>query len=179
MLKTVLYVKKHSGFKKCRYHIDYLHMHRTAGTSTRILVPLKSPTVVSLRQNSELRKRMPFPVYSFTWTPEIAVVSAPATVVTVVWSCCCDGNPTTVVLLWQQQWLLGAYQYLYWETLLLMCSAGCGDGKVAVVMPPAAIVTSVADSVCFTGFRILDPTFFHPGSRILIFSSPDPDPGSA
>jgi hypothetical protein len=84
MLKTVLYVKKHSGFKKYRYHIDYLHMHRTAGTSTRILVPLKSPTVVSLRQNSELRKRMPFPVYSFTWTPEIAVVSAPATVVTVV-----------------------------------------------------------------------------------------------
>jgi hypothetical protein len=32
-------------------------------------------------------------------------------------------------------------------------------------MPPAAIVTSVADSVCFTGF--------------LIFSIPDPDPGSA
>jgi hypothetical protein len=41
-----------------RYHIVYLLMYCRAGNSTRILIPLMYPSIVSLRQNSE-QKRMP------------------------------------------------------------------------------------------------------------------------
>jgi hypothetical protein len=42
-----------------------------------------------------------------------------------------------------------------------MCSAGCGDGKVAVVMPPAAFVTvAVVGSCCCDCTMAVVITFF-------------------
>jgi len=148
-------------------------MHRTAGTSTRILVPLKSPTVVSLRQNSELRKRMPFPVYSF-------YVDAG--------DCCCEGASHCCdcglkLLLWWQcdcsalvtaavavgsipvlvlrnvvvdvQCWLWWWKGCCWNAACSYCNQCCGFGMFY------RIPDHKSD---FFPFRIPDPNFFHPGS---------------
>jgi hypothetical protein len=58
---------------------------------------------------------------------------------------------------------------------------GCtrGGADLRTVLPPGAIhalplSTYIIHQCCGSGMFIPDPTFFHPGSRILTFSIPDP-----
>jgi hypothetical protein len=76
MLKTVLYVKKPPRIQEVPHRLPLYASYGRYRTITRILVPLKSPTVVSLQQNSLLRKRIRFPLVVFYMNPK---------------DCCCEG----------------------------------------------------------------------------------------